>query len=61
MKKFSDWPTFPQLYIDGEFVGGLDIIKELVESGNSTVLQLIQIQSLADELLADLFNHLSKE
>jgi len=34
MKKFSDWPTFPQLYIDGEFVGGLDIIKELVESGD---------------------------
>ena len=37
MKKFSDWPTFPQLYIDGEFVGGLDIIKELVESGNNTL------------------------
>lgn len=33
MKKFSDWPTFPQLYIDGEFVGGLDIIKEMLESG----------------------------
>ncbi|CCD23265.1 monothiol glutaredoxin GRX4 NDAI_0B02300 [Naumovozyma dairenensis CBS 421] len=28
MKKFSDWPTFPQLYINGEFQGGLDIIKE---------------------------------
>jgi len=33
LKKFSDWPTFPQLYIDGELVGGLDIVKEMVESG----------------------------
>lgn len=33
LKKYSDWPTFPQLYIDGEFVGGLDIIKEMVKSG----------------------------
>lgn len=30
-KKFSDWPTFPQLYINGEFQGGLDIIKESIE------------------------------
>ncbi len=28
LKKFSDWPTFPQLYINGDFQGGLDIIKE---------------------------------
>lgn len=31
LKKFSDWPTFPQLYINGELVGGLDIIKESLE------------------------------
>ncbi|SMN21668.1 similar to Saccharomyces cerevisiae YER174C GRX4 Hydroperoxide and superoxide-radical responsive glutathione-dependent oxidoreductase [Maudiozyma saulgeensis] len=31
MKKFSDWPTFPQLYMNGEFVGGLDIIKETIK------------------------------
>lgn len=31
LKAFSDWPTFPQLYINGEFQGGLDIIKELLE------------------------------
>lgn len=31
LKTFSDWPTFPQLYINGEFQGGLDIIKELLE------------------------------
>jgi len=33
MKKFSNWPTFPQLYVKGEFIGGLDIIKEIKESG----------------------------
>ena len=33
LKEYSDWPTFPQLYIDGELVGGLDILKELVTSG----------------------------
>lgn len=31
LKTFSDWPTFPQLYINGEFQGGLDIIKENIE------------------------------
>lgn len=31
LKKFSDWPTFPQLYVGGEFQGGLDIIKESLE------------------------------
>lgn len=31
LKKFSEWPTFPQLYINGEFQGGLDIIKESLE------------------------------
>ncbi len=30
---YSDWPTFPQLYIDGELVGGCDIVMELNESG----------------------------
>lgn len=32
LKEFSDWPTFPQLYTNGEFVGGLDIVKEELES-----------------------------
>lgn len=31
LKEFSDWPTFPQLYINGEFQGGLDIVKESLE------------------------------
>ena len=33
IKEFSDWPTIPQLYIKGEFIGGCDIVKEMYESG----------------------------
>ena len=33
IKIFSDWPTIPQLYIKGEFVGGCDIVKEMFEKG----------------------------
>ena len=34
IKKFSDWPTIPQLYIKGEFIGGCDIVKEMFEKGD---------------------------
>lgn len=33
IKDYSDWPTIPQLYVKGEFVGGCDIIKEMYETG----------------------------
>jgi monothiol glutaredoxin len=33
IKQYSNWPTIPQVYIDGKFVGGCDIIRELHESG----------------------------
>jgi monothiol glutaredoxin len=33
IKAFSNWPTIPQLYVKGEFVGGCDIIREMYESG----------------------------
>ena len=33
IKEYADWPTIPQLYINGEFVGGCDIVTELDESG----------------------------
>ena len=33
IKKFSDWPTIPQLYVKNEFVGGSDIVKEMFEKG----------------------------
>jgi glutaredoxin-related protein len=34
LKKFSNWPTYPQLYANGSLVGGLDIAKELKEDGS---------------------------
>ena len=33
IKKFSDWPTIPQLYVKGEFVGGCDIVREMYQAG----------------------------
>ena len=33
IKEYSDWPTIPQLYVKGEFVGGCDIVREMAESG----------------------------
>ena len=33
IKAYSEWPTIPQLYVKGEFVGGCDIVKEMFESG----------------------------
>ena len=33
IKAFSDWPTVPQLYVKGEFVGGSDIVREMFQSG----------------------------
>ena len=38
IKEFSDWPTIPQLYVKGEFVGGCDIVKEMFEKGELTSL-----------------------
>lgn len=34
IKVFSNWPTIPQLYVKGEFIGGSDILKEMYESGD---------------------------
>ena len=34
IKKFSDWPTIPQLYVEEEFIGGCDIVKEMFETGD---------------------------
>ena len=33
IKQFANWPTIPQLYVNGEFVGGCDIMKEMFQSG----------------------------
>ena len=34
IKKYSDWPTIPQQYMKGEFIGGCDIVKEMLENGD---------------------------
>ena len=34
IKDYSDWPTIPQLYVKGEFIGGCDIVKEMFENGD---------------------------
>ena len=41
IKDYSDWPTVPQLYVKGEFVGGSDIMMEMFEAG--------ELQQLLDE------------
>jgi len=33
IKKFSQWPTIPQLYVDGQFIGGCDIVRDMNASG----------------------------
>ncbi|MGI9461223.1 MAG: Grx4 family monothiol glutaredoxin [Alphaproteobacteria bacterium] len=38
VKDFSQWPTIPQLYVAGEFVGGCDIVREMAQSGELTAL-----------------------
>ena len=44
IKDFTDWPTIPQLYVKGEFVGGCDIVKEMFEKGE--LKKLLQDKSL---------------
>ena len=44
IKEFSDWPTIPQLYIKGEFIGGCDIVKEMYEKGE--LQNLVKKQNL---------------
>jgi monothiol glutaredoxin len=48
IKDFSSWPTIPQLYVKGEFVGGCDIIREMFESGElKDLLQTKGVQTRA--------------
>ncbi len=41
VKEYANWPTIPQLYIDGEFIGGCDIVEQLVRTGE---LQRLAVQ-----------------
>jgi monothiol glutaredoxin len=45
IKEFSSWPTIPQLYVKGEFVGGCDIVREMAESGE--LKQLLESNGVA--------------
>ena len=45
IKSFSDWPTIPQLYVKGEFVGGSDIMMEMFEAGE--LAQLLEEKQVA--------------
>ncbi|MEY4577850.1 MAG: glutaredoxin [Pseudomonadota bacterium] len=47
IKAFSEWPTIPQLYIDGKFVGGCDIVKELFQSGELQGLLGVERKAVA--------------
>ena len=44
IKDYTDWPTIPQLYVKGEFVGGCDIVKEMFEEGE--LKKLLENKSL---------------
>lgn len=48
IKEFSDWPTIPQLYVKGEFVGGSDIMMEMFEAGELQQLMTAQGVAKAD-------------
>jgi len=54
LKTFSNWPTYPQLYIDSELMGGLDIIREMIESGD--LQTMIPIKQSLDDRLKNLIN-----
>jgi len=44
IKEFASWPTIPQLYVKGEFVGGCDIIREMSETGE--LIELLQTKGV---------------
>ena len=50
IKDFSSWPTIPQLYVKGEFVGGCDIVREMAETGE--LEQLLTEKGVASQTLA---------
>jgi len=49
IKAFSDWPTVPQLYVKGEFVGGCDIVREMFETGE--LAQLLAARGLKTDIV----------
>jgi monothiol glutaredoxin len=51
VKHFSNWPTIPQLYVKGEFVGGCDIVREMYQSGE--LAQLFEQNGIATAAAAE--------
>lgn len=49
IKTFTDWPTIPQLYVKGEFVGGSDIVREMFQAGELTALLVEKGVPLGEE------------
>jgi Grx4 family monothiol glutaredoxin len=43
LKVFSNWPTYPQIYVHGELIGGLDILKEMLEDGSSSLAEQLGV------------------
>ena len=52
LQEFSNWPTYPQLYINGELVGGCDIVLELAETGELQVRRVARQPGCASSRLA---------
>ena len=52
LPKYQDWPTFPQIYIDGELVGGCDITLELAESGELKAMMAAANRKFAEQEVA---------
>ncbi|MEQ8602005.1 MAG: Grx4 family monothiol glutaredoxin [Marivibrio sp.] len=50
IKDFSSWPTIPQLYVKGEFVGGCDIIREMFETGE--LMEMLQTKGVDVQIQA---------
>ena len=53
LPKYADWPTFPQLWVDGELVGGCDIIMEMTQQGELQTLIKESAAKRADESPAE--------
>jgi monothiol glutaredoxin len=50
IKEFSNWPTIPQLYLKGEFVGGCDIVREMYQSGE--LVELLKEKGIETQVAA---------
>jgi len=54
LKEYSNWPSFPQLYVDGKLIGGLDIVKEMAEEGE--LMKIIPKEKDLNSRLSELLN-----